>query len=194
MRVVGITGGIGSGKTTTCMIFESLGVPVYYADNRAKELMVNDEVLRGKIVSAFGNDAYVNGRLNRAYLANQVFNSKEKLSVLNGMVHPAVADDFESWLEQQKEANYVLKEAAILFESGAYHDVDITVLVIAPEQIRIERVMERDHSTKMEVLRRMKNQWTQERKAKLADHIINNDGSHLIIPQVLVLHEKFNRQ
>lgn len=192
MKVVGITGGIGSGKTTACKIFEQLGVPVYYADNRAKELMVNDEMLKNRIIAAFGDEAYFNGRLNRAYLAAQVFNSKEKLSVLNGIVHPAVADDFDQWLEQHKHCDYVLKEAAILFESGAYQDVDISVLVIAPEQLRIERVMERDGATEEDVLRRMKNQWTQERKAKLADHIINNDGSELLIPQVLELHRKFS--
>lgn len=192
MKVVGITGGIGSGKTTACKVFEQLGVPVYYADNRAKELMVNDPKLKERIVAAFGNEAYVNGRLDRAYLAGQVFNSKEKLSVLNGIVHPAVADDFDLWLERQNGADYVLKEAAILFESGAYQDVDISVLVIAPEQLRIERVIDRDGVTSEEVLRRMKNQWTQERKAKLADHILNNDGTELLIPQVLGLHRKFN--
>ncbi|MBI1286734.1 MAG: dephospho-CoA kinase [Flavobacteriales bacterium] len=191
MKVVGITGGIGSGKTTACKVFEQLGVPVYYADNRAKELMVNDKVLKDRIVAAFGDEAYINGRLNRAYLAAQVFNSKEKLSVLNGIVHPAVADDFDQWLEQQT-SDYVLKEAAILFESGAYQDVDISVLVIAPEQLRIERVMARDGASEEDALRRMKNQWTQERKAKLADHILNNDGSELLIPQVLELHRKFS--
>lgn len=191
MKVVGITGGIGSGKTTACKIFEQLGIPVYYADNRAKDLMVKDQKLKDRIVAAFGDEAYVNGRLDRAYLASQVFNSKEKLSILNGIVHPAVADDFDLWLECQSGADYVLKEAAILFESGAYQDVDISVLVIAPEQLRIERVIDRDGATSDEVLRRMKNQWTQERKAKLADHILNNDGTELLIPQVLGLHRKF---
>lgn len=191
MKVVGITGGIGSGKTTTCEIFEELGVPVYYADSRAKQLMVQ-EPLRGKIIQAFGTKAYEGTQLNRTYLAKQVFGSKEQLSVLNGLVHPAVADDFEAWLDENKTAKYVLKEAAILFESGAYHAVDITVLVIAPEEVRVERVMKRDGSSKEEVLQRMANQWTQERKVKLADHIINNDGAHLLIPQVLELHKKFS--
>lgn len=193
MKVVGITGGIGSGKTTTCQIFEELGVPVYYADSRAKQLMV-EPPLKGKIIQAFGAKAYDGSRLNRAYLAKEVFGSKDKLSVLNGLVHPEVADDFEMWLEQNKESDYVLKEAAILFESGAYHAVDITVLVIAPEQIRVERVMNRDGSSEQEVKERMANQWTQERKVKLADHIINNDGSHLLIPQVLELHKKFSNK
>jgi dephospho-CoA kinase len=191
MKVVGITGGIGSGKTTTCQIFEELGVPVYYADSLAKQLMVEDP-LKGKVIQAFGAKAYDGSRLNKAYLAKQVFGSKEKLSVLNGLVHPAVASNFEGWLEQNKQSDYVLKEAAILFESGAYQAVDITVLVIAPELIRVERVMKRDGSTEEEVMERVANQWTQERKVKLADHIINNDGSHLLIPQVLEIHKRFS--
>jgi dephospho-CoA kinase len=192
MKVIGITGGIGSGKTTTCEIFQELGVPVYYADLRARELMTSNADLKNKIIQSFGSQAYDDGRLNRPYLAQQVFNSKEKLSVLNGLVHPAVANDFDSWLEEQKGEKYVLKEAAILFESGAYQDVDITVLVIAPESLRLERVMARDGSTKEDVLKRMKNQWTQERKVKLADHIITNDGTQLLIPQVLELHDRFS--
>jgi dephospho-CoA kinase len=192
MKVIGITGGIGSGKTTTCEIFQELGVPVYYADLRARELMTSNVELKNKIIQSFGSQAYEGGLLNRPYLAQQVFNSKEKLSVLNGLVHPAVANDFENWLEEQKGENYVLKEAAILFESGAYQDVDITVLVIAPESLRLERVMARDGSSKEDVLKRMKNQWTQERKVKLADHIITNDGTQLLIPQVLELHDRFS--
>ena len=191
MKVIGITGGIGSGKTTTCQIFEQLGVAVYYADVRAKQLMAHNTDLKAKIIQAFGDKAYSNGELDRNYLAKEVFDYKERLSVLNGLVHPAVADDFDEWLEENRGADYVLKEAAILFESGAYHNVDVTVLVIAPKDIRIERVLSRDGSTKDEVERRMNNQWTQERKAKLADHIINNDGSKLLIPQVLELHKKF---
>jgi len=192
MKIIGITGGIGSGKTTTCEVFQELGVPVYFADLRARELMTSSQELKEKIIQVFGNQAYDGGKLNRAYLAQQVFNSKEKLSVLNGLVHPAVANDFENWVEEQKGEKYVLKEAAILFESGAYQDVDITVLVIAPESMRLERVMARDGSTKEDVLKRMKNQWTQERKLKLADYIVTNDGTHLLIPQVLELHERFS--
>ena len=193
MKVIGITGGIGSGKTTTCQIFEQLGTAVYYADVRAKQLMAQDP-LKSKIIQAFGEKAYQNGQLDRSYLANEVFNSKERLSVLNGLVHPAVADDFDAWLEENEKAPYVLKEAAILFESGAYQAVDYTVLVIAPEEVRINRVMERDAVTHDEVMQRMKNQWTQERKVKLADHIINNHGDHLLIPQVLELHQKFSKK
>lgn len=193
MKVIGVTGGIGSGKTTTCKIFEHLEVPVYYADVRAKQLMAQ-EPLKKKIIQAFGQNAYRNGQLDRAYLADQVFRSKELLSVLNGLVHPAVADDFDEWLERHENVNYVIKEAAILFESGAYQAVDYTVLVVAPEETRIERVMARDGSTREEILQRMNNQWTQERKSKLADHIMNNDGYQLLIPQVLELHHKFSKK
>lgn len=192
MKVVGITGGIGSGKTTVCKIFEQLQVPIYYADARAKELMVHNEWLKQEIVNAFGATSYVNGELNRAYLAGQVFASKKKLEVLNGLVHPTVANDFDEWLERNNKAPYVIKEAAILFETGGYQDVDFTVLVIAPQQVRLQRVVERDGSSEAEVLQRMNNQWTQERKVKLADHIIKNDGRELIIPQVLELHNRFS--
>ena len=193
MKVVGITGGIGSGKTTTCQIFEALGAPVYYADFRAKYLMANNTTLKRKIVQAFGERAYKDRELNREYLAKEVFGSKEKLSVLNGLVHPAVADDFDAWLDEKKQSPYVLKEAAILFESGAYHNVDVTVLVIAPKETRIDRVSKRDGSSREEIIQRMNNQWTQERKAKLADHIINNDGTQFLIPQVLELHRRFSK-
>jgi dephospho-CoA kinase len=192
MKVVGITGGIGSGKTTACKIFEQLNVPVYYADIRAKQLMLHNEQLRSKMIQAFGEKAYSNGNLNREYLAKVVFSSKEKLSVLNGLVHPAVGADFDAWLEEHESAKYVLKEAAILFESGAYHNVDVTVLVIAPKEVLIDRVTQRDGYTREEVVKRMNNQWTQERKVKLADHVINNDGTELLIPQVLELHRKFS--
>ena len=124
-------------------------------------------------------------------MAQQIFGANEKLSIINGLVHPAVANDFEEWLKEHSGEKYVLKEAAILFESGAYQHVDVTVLVIAPENLRLERVMNRDGSTKEDVLKRMKNQWTQERKIKLANHILNNDGTQLLIPQVMDLHQKF---
>ena len=191
MKIVGVTGGIGSGKTTVCKIFEEIGVPVYYADVRAKELMETNVELRNKLINVFGDKTYLNGKLNRSYLATQIFNSKEKLSIINGLVHPAVAEDFDLWVESHQNSAYVLKEAAILFESGAYQDVDISVLVIAPEDIRLERVMSRDGSAKEDVQKRMNNQWTQERKAKLADHIIKNDGTEMLIPQVLELHNRF---
>lgn len=191
MRIVGITGGIGSGKTTVCKIFEALGVPVYYADDRAKFLMANDSRIKEKIIAEFGEEAFEQGKLNRVYLAQQVFNSESKLQKLNAIVHPVVAEDFEKWSGNHSDARYVMKEAAILFESGAYQRVDTTVLINAPEKLRLERVMKRDGSSENDVLQRMRNQWTDERKAKLADHMINNDGFELLIPQVLELHRQF---
>lgn len=192
MKVVGITGGIGSGKTTVCSIFAALGVPVYYADDRAKFLMANDPNLKKRIVEVFGDESFRDGKLNRAYLADRVFSSDSQLDLLNTLVHPAVAEDFKQWVLQQHEVPYVLKEAAILFESGSYRSVDGTVLVTAPEHIRIERVMKRDGVSKDAVLSRMSKQWTDEQKVTLADHIIENDGYQLVVPQVIELHRKFS--
>lgn len=191
MKVIGITGGIGSGKTIVCTIFETLGVPIYSADQHAKRLMNENESLQDRIRQAFGAQAYEDGTLNRQYLAEQVFSLPERLEILNGLVHPAVAEDFDEWIEQHANAPYVMKEAAILFESGADQAVDITVMVIAPEDVRIRRVIERDGVTEESVRQRMANQWPQERKVKLADHIINNDGQTLIIPQILELDQQF---
>lgn len=192
--VIGITGGIGSGKTTVCSIFQALGVPVYNADERAKELMNTNPTLRAQIIDAFGAESYdAENRLNRPYIAQQVFNSSKDLNTINALVHPVVASDFEEWVDLHSNEKYVLKEAAILFESGANKYVDVSVLVVAPEALRIARVTKRDASTEEEVLKRMKNQWTQERKVKLADFIIHNDGVKLLIPQVIKLHQAFTQ-
>ncbi|MCF8257442.1 MAG: dephospho-CoA kinase [Flavobacteriales bacterium] len=191
MRIIGITGGIGCGKTTVCGIFSELGVPVYYADDRAKAVMMEDESLMATIRCTFGDEAYKNGELNRPYLAHQVFGSEEKLTRLNAVVHPAVARDFMKWANAIADVPYIIKEAAILFESGAYRTVQQTVLVTAPENVRIERVMQRDSISETEVRQRMDSQWPEERKAQMADHVIVNDGHQLLIPQVLELHGKF---
>ena len=193
MYRVGLTGGIGSGKSLICSILEKLGVSVYYADAEARSLMDSDPVLKVKIVGLFGEQAYSGGSLDRQYLAGRLFGDAELLASMNTVVHPAVREDFKRWADLQKGVPYVVEEAAILFESGAYHNVDVAVLVIAPTDLRIERVAARDGSTREEILQRMNNQWTQERKAKLADHIINNDGAQLIIPQVLELHKRFSK-
>ena len=193
MLIVGITGGIGSGKTTVCGIFAALGVPIYYADARAKEVMVTDQQLMIDITRNFGDAAYQNGVLNRQFLAEQVFSNKDKLAVLNGLVHPAVGRDFMNWLLSHQQFPYVVKEAAILFESGAYKAVNTTVLVTAPEDVRLQRVMQRDGVAEAEVRKRMTNQWPEERKVELANHTIINDGKHLLIPQVLALHDKFRK-
>lgn len=176
MLKIGITGGIGSGKTFICKIFEQLGVPVYYADERAKFLMNNQEEVINAIKTAFGEASYKDGTLNRAYLAENVFNNKENLTKLNNIVHPAVFKDTQQWISQHQDAPFVLKEAALLFETGTYTQFDKNILVTAPEEVRIIRVMERDKVSKEQVEARMKNQLSDAEKMELADYIINNDG------------------
>ena len=189
---VGITGGIGSGKTTVCQIFELLGVPVFYADAAAKEVMHTDEELMNGIIAAFGVKAFSDGGiLNRKYIADLVFNDKKALEMLNALVHPAVFRAFDTWLLKYKERPYVLKEAALLFESGSYKMCTHSILVKAPEELKIKRVMERDHITEADVRLRMARQYSDQEKEKLADHIILNDEELLLIPQVLQLHELF---
>ncbi|RMF24535.1 MAG: dephospho-CoA kinase [Bacteroidetes bacterium] len=188
---VGITGGIGSGKTTVCRIFELLGVPVYYADERAKWLMTHDPELRHRIRERFGTEAYLpDGTLNRAFLAKQVFHDPEKLRGLNALVHPAVHADAARWhLEQsRKGASYTLREAALLFESGSYRHLDRMIVVTAPEELRIRRVMQRDGVSREAVRARMRHQWPEAEKAARADFLIQNDGEHLLLPQVLRVH------
>ena len=176
MKVIGLTGGIGSGKSTVARKFNELGVPVYIADDRAKSLMVkNPEIIKG-IVKIFGDEAYLDGQLNRAFIAGQVFSDKSLLQKLNNIVHPAVEKDFQSWIleESKSSAKYVIKEAAILFENGGYKKCDYTILVTAPKEERIQRVIERDHTNRQAVLDRIKNQWSDSKKVLLADFVIRN--------------------
>jgi dephospho-CoA kinase len=195
MKIIGITGGIGSGKTTVCKVLEALDVPVYYADDRAKAIMVEDKELMQAICEAFGEAAYKDGQLDREFLAGQVFGSGEQLKVLNSIVHPAVARDFMAWVSARAAEGhpYVVKEAAILFESGAYKAVTETALITASEQVRIERVTKRDGASADEVRQRMARQWPEAQKAELADHIIHNDGVEQLLPQVVGLHAHFMR-
>ena len=185
---IGITGGIGSGKSTVAKVFEMLGIPVYYADDTAKKLMNEDVFLKKQLIDAFGKEIYQNGVLNRSSLSELVFNNPEKLSQLNGIVHPATIADAEYWMQQQHSV-YAIKEAAILFESGANKYVDKVIGVFAPVQLRISRVMQRDNSTQEEVTARMNKQMEEEKKMKLCDYVIINDEQELIIPQVLKIHE-----
>lgn len=188
---IGITGGIGSGKSTVCKIFEVLGTPVYYADDRAKFLMVKDVELVKAIKALLGEEAYfANGQLNRAHVGNIVFKDKDRLEKLNAIVHPAVAKDGESWHFSQKNVPYTLKEAALLFEAGSYKHLDKLICVVAPKALRLKRVMERDQVEEAAVLARMDKQWPQSKKAALSDFIIYNDGSIPLIPQVLRIHKK----
>ena len=192
MFKVGITGNIGSGKTTVCKIFEVLGIPVFYADDAAKEVMVTDAELIAGIKQTFGNEAYFeDGELNRKYIAGIVFNDKEELAKLNALVHPAVFRAFDKWVLLQKSAPYVLKEAAILFESGSYKKCDRTIMVTAPLDLRIKRVTTRDGITADEVKSRNDRQFTEEKKLAMADDVIINDDTQLVIPQVLKLHELY---
>ena len=186
MKIIGITGGIGSGKSSVCKIIEELGYPVYTADSTAKRLMQTDQDLITAITSEFGTSIYIDDNLDRIALSKIVFNDSEKLQKLNALVHPAVAKNFELWCKAQK-SEIVFKEAAILFETGGYKLLDETVLVYAPENERVSRVMHRDKVTKREVLDRMKNQWSDEKKIPLADRVIENYNDHLLIPQVLEL-------
>lgn len=189
---VGIAGGIGSGKTIICHVFKVLGIPVYNADLEAKLIMNKSDQVRLAVMEEFGDQAYSNGILNRAFLAAQVFNDAAKLAQLNRIVHPAVIQAAEDWAAAQTTP-YSLKEASILFESGSYKKVDYSILVTAPIETRIARVMERDQVAREQVLARMNNQMSDEEKAKLADFVIINDGITAIIPQVMALHHQFQK-
>lgn len=193
MLKIGITGGIGSGKTTICKVFETLGVPVFYADTVAKEIMVNDQVLIEGVKATFGPESYFqDGTLNNKYIANIVFNSETELLKLNQLVHPAVFRAFDTWVANLKaDIPYVLKEAALLFESGSYKMCDKNILVTAPLELKLQRVMERDKVIADQVRARMDKQFTDEQKMKMADHLIHNDENNSLILQVLELHHSF---
>jgi dephospho-CoA kinase len=187
MKIIGLTGGIGSGKSTIARVFQVLGIPVYDADSRAKALMVQDPELVKGIRAVFGADAYVDGgALNRGYIAAQAFSDPDKLAQLNALVHPVTIADAERWAHQQK-APYVLKEAALMFESASFHQVDAVIQVYAPATVRLHRVMKRDGQTREAVLARMKNQLSDSIVMKLADYVIYNDAQQMVIPQVLQL-------
>lgn len=192
MLRIGITGNIGSGKTTASKVFEVLGVPVFYADAAAKTIMTDDPQLVAGIKKTFGDEAYfTDGSLNRKYIANIVFNNDAELTKLNNLTHPAVFRAFDNWVAGINNVPYVVKEAALLFESSSYKMCDYSVLVTAPLGLRIERVTRRDNITAAEVQAREAKQFTQEKKRELADYIIENDETQLLIPQVLALHETF---
>lgn len=190
MLKIGLTGGIGSGKTTVAKIFEVLGIPVYYADDSAKKLMNNDPDLIQKIKSNFGDDVYSNNQLNRPLLASKVFGDTQKLEILNTIVHPATLKDADEWMKKQK-APYIIKEAALIFESGSEKMLDYVIAVSAPVSLRIKRVIERDGNTEEDVLKRMNGQMNEEEKLNRSDYIIYNDEEQLLIPQVIQLHELF---
>ncbi|MBK8610912.1 MAG: dephospho-CoA kinase [Chitinophagaceae bacterium] len=189
MIKVGLTGGIGSGKTTVAKAFEVLGIPVYYADEAAKRLMNDHDTLKQKIKTTFGDNAYREGKLDRKYLSAVVFNNPEKLALLNSLVHPATLQDAERWMKLQS-APYAIKEAALIFESGAQEHLDYVIGVTAPAPLRILRTMQRDGITREEVIARMDKQMDDNIKMKLCDFVIKNDEQEMLLPQVHALHEK----
>lgn len=188
MKNIGLTGGIGSGKTTVANYFKELGVPVYVSDVEAKKLMVASKVIKKKIIKAFGELAYVDDELNRPYLAQLVFNNKEKLSILNSIVHPRVAKHYSRWLQQQ-DAPYCIQENALIFENNKAKEFDYIITVTAPIEVRIERVINRDTSTRDQVLARMNNQWT-DKKNKIGDFVIENSDLENTKNQVEKIHQK----
>ena len=189
MLHVGITGGIGTGKTTACKLFEALGIPVYYADERARWLMEHDEELRRGIIGLFGAAAYTDeGLLNRPEIARQAFGNPELLQKLNAITHPAVAQDGLAWQQAWQGVPYTLKEAALLYESGSYRLLDKIIVVSAPLELRIARVMARDDCSREAVLERIARQMPQEEKEARADFVLYNDGVQMLIPQVLRIH------
>jgi dephospho-CoA kinase len=189
MLRVGLTGGIGSGKSTIGRIFESLGVPVLYADIVGKDLMNTNPELIAAIKQHFGEEAYTDNRLNRSYLAGIVFKEKEKLELLNSLVHPATINYSTQWMQRQV-AHYVIKEAALLFESGSQANLDYVIGVSAPQYLRIYRAIHRDGLTREQVLDRMDKQLDESMKLKLCDFVVVNDDQHPVLEQVLQLHEQ----
>jgi len=189
---IGITGGIGSGKSLVCHIFTLLGVPVYDADSRAKTLMTTDGILVSQIKKEFGVLSFrADGSLNREYLAEHVFGNPDKLKILNSLVHPRVGEDYAHWVTEQT-SSYALKEAALLFEAKSNQALDKIIVVSAPEELRIQRVLQRDkHRTEQQVKDIIRNQLEDEKKVKLADYVILNDERTPLIPQVIALHKQF---
>ena len=189
MKIVGLTGGIGSGKTTVAGFFEELGIPIYIADEEAKKLMNTSKVLIKNIKKLFGENAYVNENLNRPYIAKKIFSDDSLLKKMNALVHPKVAEHFEKWVNKQ-QAPYVIKEAAILFESGSYKDCDFTVTVIADEGLKIQRLLQRDDTTESRIKDIMKHQWSDEKKKELSDFTIINNTLEDTKKQVIKIHHK----
>ncbi len=189
---VGITGGIGSGKSLICKIFSVLGIPIYEADMRAKWLLSHDIILKKQVIRQFGKEAYKqDGGLDRALLAKLIFEHEEKRLQLNALVHPRVGEDFQEWAAAHRDSPYVLKEAALLFETNSYKQLDKVINVKAPKELRISRVLLRDtHRDRNQVEKIMEKQWTDTQREKLADFTINNNEKELVIPTVTKLHHQ----
>ena len=189
MIKVGLTGGIGSGKSTVAQIFEVLGIPVFYADFEAKKIMNEDEELKKQIIKHLGDESYSDGNLNRSYIASLVFSDKERLNLLNSLTHPATMKAGDAWMNNQTTP-YAIHEAALVFEANVNKRLDYVIGVYSPEPLRIKRVMERDNLTAEEIRQRINQQMNEDEKMKLCDFVLVNDEQQLLMPQVLKLHEK----
>ncbi|MGM0530353.1 MAG: dephospho-CoA kinase [Bacteroidota bacterium] len=195
MTKVGVTGGIGSGKTLICQVFEKLGIPVFYADEEAKRLLNDDPQVKEAVMKYFGREIYDESGIKKALLASKIFNNQEALREINSIVHPAVRRLFLEWAESKESVfPYLIEEAAILFESGSYKDLDFNVLVYAPEELRIERVAKRDNTNREHIKTRMKHQMKDEEKIQLVEAVIYNDESQLVIPQILEIHQQLTKK
>lgn len=191
---VGITGGIGSGKSTVCKIFASMGVPVLDADSLAKRIAEEDLNVRQQIIDEFGTESYdKQGKYNRKYIASIVFNDASKLTRLNSIIHPAVINYSNRWAEQHQQHPYIIKEAALMFESGSYKYNDINIVVDAPKELRIQRILSRDNSSIEEISRRIESQMHDDERNSIADKIILNDERNSLIEQVYQLHIEFSK-
>jgi len=190
MKKIGITGGIGSGKSTVCEIFKLLGVPVFHADAEAKILQNTDVIIKKLLINLFGKDIYFHdGKLNRKKLAGLIFNDPVALANVNSIIHPRVRLSFQKWSDQHQDASYVLYEAAVLLESGYSSDFDHVILVLADEEVRIERVIRRDHISEELIRQRINNQMPDAQKIKMVDFIIENNNRKLLFPQILELNK-----
>ncbi len=187
MLKIGITGNIGSGKSTVCRIFKSLQIPVFYADIEARMLYYDDDIVKG-VEALFGKSVFTDGEVDTKKLAKVIFSDSKALEKINKLMHPAVLKRYEIWLEAHNQAPYTLHEAAVLFEHNLQHHFHKTICVTAPAEIRLKRVLARDNTTEEEVKKRMEKQWPEEKKVALADYIIINDGNHFLIPQVMEIH------
>ena len=192
VKLVGLTGGIGSGKTTIARAFEVLEVPVYNSDQRAKWLIVNNRRISDGLVSILGEKVFENGELNKKYMASVIFTDRQKLQQVNELIHPIVFDDFRQWAaaHERRGARYVVNEAAILIENGAYKLLDSVILVCAPMETRIERTMLRDKLSRSQVEERIANQSTDEYKMTFANDVIVTDDRHFVLPQILNIHKR----
>jgi len=189
MIIVGLTGGIGSGKTTVAKQFLEIGIPVYIADEEAKRLMRRSKIIKRKLIKLFGKEAYVGEELNKPFLANIIFNDKNYLQKMNAIVHPKVARHFEKWVLKQ-EAPYIIKEVAILFENGGHNTCDFVITVTAPIETRIKRLLKRDNTSYEKIEAIMKNQWTDEEKVKQSHFVIENIELENTKKQVVKIHKE----